>query len=270
MSRRTPRGTVIELGGEPRINFLPGEIQERKDARRRRRSLFMLVVLVGILCAIGYVYAAQFAAERQALLDAEQNTALELLSQQGEYAEARALADKVALTGTAITHSTATEIFWRPLIQELDDALLPMLESQDVGVRQWSLKGLSATQLASPTETLFPIMSVAHVELDVVARNLSALSGFIEALTQVPGVISVEIGSTSLIDGASYYGSVLTVRYSDDVYEGRFAQGWEPGMTPQPTTAPTPAPEPTEEPEDGDVGDVGDSADSAESEAGDQ
>src|SRR5690606_38886424 len=123
MSKRSTRGNIIELGGEPRINFLPGEIQQRKDARRRRRSLFMLVILVGILCGIGYVYSAQYATDRQAALEAEQQTTLDLLTQQGQFAEARTLATQVTTVGKAITHVTRNELRWRELITDLRAAM---------------------------------------------------------------------------------------------------------------------------------------------------
>lgn len=246
MSKKLPRGTIIELGGEPRINFLPGEIQQRKDARRRRRSLFMLVILVAVLCAIGYVYSAQYATERQAALEAEQQTTLNLLSQQAEFAEARTLANQVTTVGKAITHVTRNELRWRELINDLTEQLPP-----GVTLQQWTFQGPSSQEVAELSDGIFEVEIGGMVGLDILANNLSAIGTAIERLGTVPGVLVVNITSTSRLDDPAGYGTVLTVIVSVELYENRFSEGWAPGMTPipEPTTPQPvePAPEETED-----------------------
>lgn len=224
MSKRSTRGNIIELGGEPRINFLPGEIQQRKDARRRRRSLFMLVILVGILCGIGYVYSAQYATERQAALEAEQQTTLDLLAQQGQFAEARSLADQVRITGEAISYASHNSVFWALLLADMVDAL-----PEGAVLHQWTAKGLSSLEVVEPTESLFPVSGVAQLDLDVRTVDLMTLRTAMQNLAERPGVLSVEIGSVSQVEGEIWYGSIITVRFGEDALMARYSEGWVPG-----------------------------------------
>lgn len=243
MSKRTARGQVIELGGEPRINFLPGEIQQRKDARRRRRSLFMLVILIGVLCTIGYVYSAQYATDRQAALEAEQQTTLDLLVQQGQFGEARTMANEVVIIGKAISHASAHEVAWRELVRDMRQTL-----PSGAVLNIWTVKGLTLSDAPVPSNALFPVTQVAQIDLDVSATSLALLGATMDRLAEYPGVISVEMTAASLIEGETSYGSVITVRFNSEVLTGRFSDGWVPGMTPiEPTTPPVPTEEPIDE-----------------------
>lgn len=224
MSKKLPRGQIIELGGEPRINFLPGEIQERKDARRRLRALFVLVILVAILCGIGFVYSAQYAAERTAALEQEQNTTLQLLAQQAEYSEAKARADEVALTGQAITHLSHNEVFWRGVILETLGAL-----PSGAKVSQWAVVGVSALEYPQPSAGLFPLERVASIDVHLVANSMTTVTAAVERLSSAPGVIDVNFASAQLDSDAGGYVTILTVSFSSDVLQGRFKDGWVPG-----------------------------------------
>lgn len=237
MSKRSTRGQLIELGGEPRINFLPGEIQERKDARRRRRSLFMLVILVGVLCGLGYFYSAQYATERRAALEAEQQTTLDLLAQQGQFAEARTFANQVNTIGKAIAHVSRNETPWRELVVQLRDALPAGVELQ-----QWSLGGPTSQQVAELPDEVFTNEEEvgAIVVIDVVASSLATLGDAITRLQALPGVLAAGAPSATLLEDGRGYGALIGVVFTNEVYSGRFSDGWVPGMTP--ITEPSPVP----------------------------
>lgn len=241
MSKRNPRGQIIELGGEPRINFLPPEIQDRKDARRRRRALFMLVVLVAVLCGIGYFYAAQYANQEQAALEAEQQTTLDLLAQQGQYSEATTLAKRVQTAHDVAEVATATEVLWRGYIEELTDAL-----PSGVAVEQWSLVTLSALESATGPAGLFPVTSSVTVDLQVTAKTLSSISTLMDNLDEVTGVEWVSLGTVTLSEDV--YATSIRLTVNTDVYDLRFADGWQPSEE----HAPAP-PVQDDEPESGDT-----------------
>lgn len=227
MSRRDPHSPVVEVGGEPRINFLPPEIQERKDARRRRRALFMLVLAIAILCAIGYTYAAQYAVGRQAALEAEQKETLHLLAEQAKYTEARSLANRVDVTNDAISVTTSTEIFWTELIRKLT-AVFPT----GVQATQWTTTGLSAQDSVVPPSGLFPVDSVASVDVSVVVGSLDTVSKLLNNLREVPGVVSVGLSNVTATDVG--LGTIINVKFDSSIYEGRFRDGWVPSVEPTP------------------------------------
>lgn len=229
MSKRAPRGQIIELGGEPRINFLPPEIQDRKDARRRRRALFMLVLAVAVLCGIAYFYAAQYATEQQAALEREQQVTLDLLVQQGQYSEASALAKRVEITHGAATVLTSTEVFWRDYIDEITRAL-----PAGVSVEGWSLVTANSLENTSGPIGLFPVTPLVIVDLQVTASGLAAISILMDNLANVTGVSWVNLGTVTLTEDS--YETTIRLTVNGDVYEKRFADGWTPGSTRPPST----------------------------------
>ncbi|MCC6270132.1 MAG: hypothetical protein IT190_02520 [Microbacteriaceae bacterium] len=228
MSSRTSRTPIIEVGGEPRINFLPPEIQNRKDARRRRRALFMLVLAIAVLCAIGYTYAAQYATGRHDALEAEQKVTLDLLAQQSTYTEARMLATRVALTNDAISVTSSTEVFWQGLIVKMR-AVFPA----DARATQWTTTSLSALDSAAEPSGLFPVSSVATVEVSVVVGSLNTVSALLNNLRELPGVVSVGLSNVTA-DEEVGLGTIITVEFDSSIYEGRFREGWVPSVTPPP------------------------------------
>lgn len=237
MSKRTPRGQLIELGGEPRINFLPPEIQERKDARRRRRALFMLVLAVAVLCGIGYFYAAQYATEQQAALEAEQQTTLDLLAQQSQYAEASALAKQVDTAHSAAVVVTSTEVLWREYIGEITQAL-----PAGVNVSSWSLVTASSIETSSGPTGLFPVVPLVTVDLQITVDSLAVISTLMDNLATVTGVDWVTLGPVTLNEDA--YDTSIRLTVNGDVYENRFIDGWVPNSTPPPITPDPVAEEP--------------------------
>lgn len=221
MSRRDARTPLIEVGGEPRISFLPPEIQERKDAHRRRRSLFMLILAIAVLCAIGYVYAAQYATGRKAALEAEQQVTLDLLAEQATYTEARGLAKRVELTHQGIKVVSSTEVFWRQLIGEITAAFPP-----GVHATQWTTAGLSSLDSASESSGLFPVLSSTSVDVSVLVGNLKTVSVLLDNLSELPGVVSVGLSSVTADDNG--LGTTISIKFDSSVDESRYTNGWEP------------------------------------------
>lgn len=215
------KGQIIELGGEPRINFLPPEIQQRKDARRRRRSLFMLVILVGVLCVIGYVYSAQYAADRQAALEVEQQATANLLAEQSQYAEASQLASKVELTDQAITLVSSTEVFWREYVREIRNAL-----PAGVTAEGWQLRTLGVTEPPLISGGLFPVESVGSISFGVTVNSLPTVSQLLTQLGEVVGVTSVKVSGVTLAEGR--YQANVELSFNSDALEKRYAEGWDP------------------------------------------
>lgn len=227
MSSRNPRTPIIEVGGEPRINFLPTEIQDRKDARRRRRALFMLVLAIAVLCGIGYTYAAQYALGRHVALENEQQVTLDLLAQQATYTEARMLANRVALTDDAIRLTSSSEVFWQDLVNELRAAF-----PAGVQATQWTTKGLSALDSATEPTGLFPVSSVVSVDISVIVGSLDTVSALLDNLRELPGVVSVGLNSVTADEAG--LGTIINVKFDTSIYEGRFRDGWVPSTTPPP------------------------------------
>src|SRR5690606_2669936 len=132
---------------------------------------------------------------------------LDLLAQQSQFSEARTLANKVELTGTAIVHATAAEVFWRELIADMSAAV-----PSGATLRQWTVQGLNVLTVAESNDALFPITEVAHAQLDVTADSLGTLRVLLDNLAERTGVIAVELGSVSVAEEGGF-ATVITVRF---------------------------------------------------------
>lgn len=103
-----------------------------------------------------------------------------------------------------------------------------MLLPEGVEVTQWSLLGSSPLDYPQPTIELFPIDRVATLDLSATVKDLATVSAAINVLSEVRGVIDVDVVSVQLDEESLSYTTVFTVSYSIEVLEGRFADGWQP------------------------------------------
>jgi len=73
------------IGGIPRAELLPPELELEKRSRAQRRGLMAVLVLVVLLVGVVYGAVSLFAATTQAALDGANAHAADLLAQQGKY-----------------------------------------------------------------------------------------------------------------------------------------------------------------------------------------
>ena len=183
--------------------------------------------------------------------EAEQQVTLNLRAEQATYTEARTRANRVDQTNAAITGTSSTEVLWRQLIGKMA-AVFPA----GVQATQWTTTGLSSLDSVTEPSGLFPVASVARVDVSGIANSLATISALLNNLKTLPGVVSV--GLNNVTADESGLGTVITVKFDSSIYEGRFREGWVP------TAAPTPAPV-VPEPADGDATGDGSTGDSASS-----
>ena len=208
------------VGGEPRIDFLPPEIKARKQAKKTRRSLAALVILVAALCGTGFVLSFGLATKSQELLEDEQQQTQLLLQEQLQYAETRSTSRLLTLTEDARLVAASTEILWRKYLIDVQ-GILPT----GVSISTFSVDSLSATDAR-------PVLSVPLQEPRVATLSFTAISpefGGIEALlVNVRGLTGFADGTVSgivLEDG--HYAATVTVNINSDAFEKRFSTAAE-------------------------------------------
>jgi len=123
MSARSARASQLVVGGEPRVDLLPPEVAQRKKARRARRGLVALVVVVLLAVAGGYVFATYRAVAAQFELAAAQARTTDLLVEQQKYSEVTTVSGQLAAVENARTVGVSTEVLWNDVYKQIRDRL---------------------------------------------------------------------------------------------------------------------------------------------------
>ncbi|MHA6693289.1 hypothetical protein [Homoserinimonas sp. A520] len=214
MSTRSNTAGII-VGGEPRIDFLPPEIKAAKQARKSRRVLLALVVLVMVLCAGGYVFATTLALQSQERLAAEQSRTQELLQEQLKYSDARAAANQLAVVEDARLVGSAAEVLWREYLAAVQGTV-----PAGVSITTFTVDSVSAFEV--PPELTVPLQTkrVASLSLSAASPGLAEIDQWMVALRGLRGYADSTVTSITLQEGVYMANVVLNV--NADAFERRF------------------------------------------------
>ncbi|PWB97471.1 hypothetical protein [Homoserinimonas hongtaonis] len=214
MSARTKNDKGIVVGGEPRIDFLPPEIKQKKQARRTRRGLVALVIVVVALCVVVYGGVTTLAISRQIALADEQQRTLNLLKEQQEFALARQVADDVALTTSARLFGSANELLWQQYLAEIE-ARLPAGSVT-------SMVNIDAREaLEAPPENPLLASTFATISITATTTAFSDVSALLDSLATIPGYAGASVGQVELNDGGGFEYSI-TLLVNDQALAKRF------------------------------------------------
>lgn len=217
MSAKDATGLVI--GGEPRIDFLPPEVKQRKQSRKTRRSLIALVVIVMVACAAGYVFATSLALQSQLALADEQAKTSALLSEQAQYAEARTVSGQVAATQDARLVGTAHEILWQAYLAELQ-ATLPA----GMVITGAELGSMSATDLPPVATVPLETERVATLNLTATAPTLASAAAWLDNLRDLRGF--ADLWATPATWNGVAYEVEVRLNINASAFEKRFFEGY--------------------------------------------
>lgn len=209
------KDNVVTIGGEPRIDFLPPEIRQKKVARRAQRGLIMLAVAVLVLCIVAYVGVTTLTVAAQMRLTAEQERTQELLREQQEYSSVRLLQQSVLAAKDARIVASGSELMWKPIMDAVDGTLPSNLGLMEVTIDSYSVGEAppSSDGMLGPQQ--------ATIEMKVLFDRVSTVADWIDALKTLPQVSNLTFGGATLND-AFVYESVVKLHISPDALERRY------------------------------------------------
>jgi len=218
MSANSKNAGPLVIGGEPRIDFLPVEIKERKKSRRARRSLIALVVVVAMVCATGYVGSAFIAAQAQIALDAERGRTQALLKEQGEYSSASTIAQELQATKDAVTVGLATEILWMKYMRTIISKL-----PRDMTIVQFTVDSQNAIEGSLVTSIpLDKTNSTTSIALVTTAKSLVSAAGLMQNLKSLPGFADATMTSADRDPETRLYKINVMLHLDARAFERRF------------------------------------------------
>jgi len=217
MSARAQKTGII-LGGVPRAELLPPELEIEKKAKAQRRSLMAVAILVVAATVVAYGLATAVAQGTSAALDDSRNRGLAIQGQQLEFIEVTQVQQQVDDVIEAQQLGTSTEIDWRGMIIAIEIAApVDTLAASSITVKQ----ATPVTPFDEPTAP-FEKERVAEIVITGGGLSLSSLAIWMENLRTVPGYTDSTY-STIAAEGGIYVYS-LTVHINSEAFTKRFAE----------------------------------------------
>ena len=216
MSGTKQDGATLVIGGEPRIDFLPFEIKERKKNRRSRRSLIFLVIAVVGACIVGYVFTAGLAVQAQLQLDTERARTQFLLKEQSKYAEARTVAGDIDNSKAAALVGSSTEIMWKSYLRELKNVM-----PSNTTIVAFGIDSQNTLELAPVVTAPLEQPRVATLAFTARTNSLARADQLTVNVKELPGFADATTTTIAAEDDSSYMVNVI-VHINDSVFERRF------------------------------------------------
>lgn len=216
MSATSRKGDRLVIGGVPRAELLPPELELEKRARGQRRGLITIFVLIVVLVGVAYGATALTAAAMQVALDGERARTDELLNAQNEFIEVRQLAAQVAASESARQVGTSTEIDWQQFVISVMTELPP-------GVVVSNFQMTSATPIAAFSDTVVPLEEprIAEVLITTKSTTYGPQADILRGLEDLPGFADASLESVTLENGE--YVAVIRLHLNQEAFSNRFA-----------------------------------------------
>jgi hypothetical protein len=208
---------MLQVGGEPRANLLPPEVQERVKAAKIRRLLGVLVALSVVVAGGGYSLAALNAAAVEGQVTAAQQKTAGLLAQQQKYSAAVVASSQVAMAKTTETTGAASEVQWAALYKSLAKLLDPGVT---IASGNFSSPASWDTPLSITGPWRYP--HVAVVTLTLNSSSPTAGADFVQAASALPSYADATVDSIK--NTTSSYTTTITLELNSKIYSNRFAK----------------------------------------------
>jgi hypothetical protein len=200
---RKPEGLV--LGGVPRADLLPPEIEKDKAAARLRSNLVAVFILVVFLVALAYGGASLLAISSQTSLEAEVERGNQLLAEQAKYSEVRTLNSQLQSAQGQLLLVSVFELHWSAFIADIYGKI-----PSEATIDSFTAKPTVLTEgVVSP---LYPA-SFYTVEMTLAHTSFVSSADWIASLRSVKGYVSGEVTSVAGSDGG--YQTIFTLTVDD-------------------------------------------------------
>ena len=212
----TKNNGPLVIGGEPRIDFLPQEVKQKKLDKRSRRSLITLVLLVVAVCIAGYAFSAVNALQAQVQLDAARERTQSLLSEQTKYGEASSADTELKTAQAAALVGSATEVLWRKYLISLQGEM-----PRGSFITKFVVASQSALETTPDISVPLENDRVATITFGVASPSLSSAEALLKNLEDLVGFADAAIVSAELNDTLPYYDVTVVLHVNSDVFERR-------------------------------------------------
>ena len=218
--RSRSKSPSIAAPAMPQVNLLPPEIRAARGLRVVKRWLVLTLVLVLVLCAMGFagsLFARSAAAND--LTQARAETSRLQLEQQ-KYAEVPQVLNALQAATSARALGMSTEVQWKAYLAATA-AVLP----QGVSIDSLVVTGATTMTPAAPAASPLQGPSVGEIQFTARSQTVPDTAALIDALNSVPGFADAFVTSTTVASNTAltYYTVDATVHFTSLAYDHRFA-----------------------------------------------
>jgi hypothetical protein len=208
----------LVVGGTPRADLLPPELELEKKARGTRRGLITLMVLVFVFVVVGYIAVSGVAAGAQFALDSANARTGELIQEQGKYIEVRQAQAQVDAAVEARRIGTSTEVDWLAMNNYLAGKL-----PEGMTVQAWTVQTSTPFTTFTPTTVPFEQPRQIEVLLGGLSKSYPDLAGFIDNTEDMPGFADATPNEVKYVPQAGVYSWQITYHLNEGAFTQRFA-----------------------------------------------
>jgi Tfp pilus assembly protein PilN len=215
---RPAAAELLVVGGEPRVDLLPPEVRKERAARVIRRRLGLAVIGVFVLVVLGVAGASAFALQSQLQLAEAQARTGELLGEQLQYVEVRAVQNQVDLVKAAQQVGASTEIDWKAYLEKVK-ATLPASVSID------TISVDTASPMEAFAQSTAPLQGarVATISFTATSASLPDVPTWLTALKGLPGYADA-LPTSVTVDEAGINTVSITMHVNSAAFSQRFAE----------------------------------------------
>lgn len=185
--------TVLVAPATAQVNLLPAEIREARSLGVVKRwllaSVGVTVFAVGTVAGVAQVQT-RVAASELSVADAE---TVQLLAQQGPYAEVTTVRDQLDTLTAARGYALDHEVLWADYLQALLAVTPP-----GVGISTFDYRGATPIAAAPPSTDPLVGTGVGTVAFTALAQDVPNTADWADAIDAVPGLSDARIDVVAL------------------------------------------------------------------------
>lgn len=219
----TTKGQAAGVRPLPQVNLLPPEVRAARGLHQTKRWLAVSLVLVLIVCVVGYGFALMTRGLASSDLSKAQAETARLQSDQTKYKEVPLVLGALNSAKSARHLGMATDVQWKSYIDAIT-AVLPEGVSIDqfTGTVTGAAVGPGATAGGAQPLQAAGVGTITFTGRSAAVPNTAA---WITALNSVPGFASAWVSATNRTSDASgtYYSVSSTVTLTSAAFSNRFA-----------------------------------------------
>lgn len=202
-SSRTAGKAPLVVGGQPRANLLPPEVTLKRKQLKTRRALRGGVLLVALATAAACAGTFGIASVAQARYAAAQQTQADLVLEQAQYSEVKAVQSTITTITAGQQVGASTEINWRDYLRKLQATLPAEVLLQSVSIE-------SGTPMSAYGQSDGPLQGARVASLNFTAQSaaLPSIPDWLRSMATLPGFVDATPGTVRQ-DSGGYTAQVL-------------------------------------------------------------
>lgn len=212
--RRSARGPVQTVGGEPRVDLLPSEVHTEQRAAAVARRAWLAVVVFGAVVLLGVGAATTEGVRARSDLARSQSNGASVLQEQLRFNDVRAVQRDTELLKAAQAVGGSAQIDWSGVLGSLASAL-------PAGTTVTGLTIASMDPVKGFAQSTEPLASsrVATLDITISSATVPSVPDLSDRLTTVQGYAGARIAAIASAGDSGAYSGQITLDLDSKAFD---------------------------------------------------